>query len=555
MKMTAMTNVRFDKRYALGGVALLWSGWLGNVFAAGDETAFAVHRYSVEGNTLLPESDVLATLKPYTGAQRRFTDIQKALEALEALFREAGYGEVSVSIPEQELTAGVVRLRVIAPRLKSVALHYNSPETQSHYPEANIRAALPDLREGETLRIREIAKNLQLSNENPARKMEVVLRTSETPGELDAGVKIDALPPRKIFTTLDNTGTDLSGEYRIGLGIQHANLFGLDHVATFNYITAIDRPTDINLYSGSYRIPLYSLGDSIDLFASKSDVGAITTTTVAGPLQFAGNGEIYGWRYNLLLPRLGEYTQRLILGMDYRQFKNACSLGEFGPEGCGPAGENITVVPASLTYTGHLDKPGHALLYYLSAAHNVPGMENGMEADFHAVRPNADGSQGGAPADYYALRGGYSYTAVLGADWQMRLAGNAQYSSDPLVYVEQFSLAGSTMVRGFWEREVTRDMGYVLNTEIYTPDMAKKIGAGDYLRGLAFFDYGSGRNNTLAGEDAQEIALTSVGVGLRFGFNNSFQLKFDGAYVLDGADSHRDGDARAHLAVYMPYSF
>jgi hemolysin activation/secretion protein len=114
------------------------------------------------------------------------------------------------------------------------------------------------------------------------------------------------------------------------------------------------------------------------------------------------------------------------------------------------------------------------------------------------------------------------------------------------------------MVRGFWEREVTRDMGYVLNTEIYTPDLAKKAGVGDYLRGLAFFDYGSGRNNTLAGESAQAIALTSVGVGLRFGFNGSFQIKFDGAYVLDGTDSsdgHRAGDARAHIGVYLPYSF
>jgi hemolysin activation/secretion protein len=407
-----MKNVRFSKPLTLICFLAQFPAGAGNAGAAEEAPAFAIRGFAIEGNTLLPSNEVQAVVAPHAGERRAFADVQKALEALQTHYREAGYGQVLVSIPEQELTGGIVRLRVIEPRLKNISLHYDPAEMRNHYSETNIRDSLPDLREGEVLNTREIAENLQLANENPARKMNVVLKTEQTPGELDADIRIAAQPPRKIFMTVDNTGTDLSGEYRIGVGVQHANLFGLDHVATFNYITAIDRPTEINLYSGSYRIPLYGLGDSIDLFASKSDVGAITTSTVAGPLQFAGNGEIYGLRYNWLLPRFGEYTHRLILGMDYRQFKNSCSLGDFGAAGCGPSAENITVAPASLTYSGQLDKPGHALLYYFSAVHNIPGMDNGMESNFHAVRPSPDDPQDGAPADYYALRGGFSYSAA-----------------------------------------------------------------------------------------------------------------------------------------------
>jgi hypothetical protein len=253
------------------------------------------------------------------------------------------------------------------------------------------------------------------------------------------------------------------------------------------------------------------------------------------------------------------------LGLDYQGFDNQCSHGGFGEAACGSAGADIRLLPVSLSYQGQWLHPGQALDFFATALHNIPGLPNGNTGDFWAMRPalNDDGKAavtGGANKDYYALRFGASFTQAFLGDWQLHLVGNAQYTTDSLVYVEQLGLAGSTTVRGFWEREVTRDMGYVLNTEVYTPNFAHAL--GDYaesMRAMAFFDYGTGRNNTLQGESSQEIALTSVGLGLRLGFPRSLQIRLDGAYVIDGVDtqdnSHRDGDARGHVSLYLPYSF
>ena len=550
-----MVNVQFNKRlHTLSLASLLLIAGLSKVVAAGNDSGITIEHYAIEGNSLFPEQEVQAVVSPYLGAQQHFTDIQKALEALEEYYRSKGHGEVLVTIPEQELSNGTVRLQVIEPFLKSITVEYANPELEDYFPQANILGSLPDLKLGQPLHTREVSRDTQLANENPAKQTEVVLRTTDAPGELDAGVKVNGVPSRKAFATVDNTGTDQTGEYRMGFGLQHANLWGLDHVATFNYMTPIDRPDHVNLFSGSYRIPLYGLGDSIDLMAAKSDVGNSTTGTVAGPLQFSGSGNIYGANYNLLLPRWGEYTHRVVAGYSYREYNNTCSVGTFGSQACGPAGNDITLMPFSLTYSGQFTQQVQSVSFYLTESHNVPGMTHGNQSDFNLVRPGGLGV-GGAPANYTLFKGGFNYTALLIDDWQMRLGGNGQFSANPLLYVEQFSLAGNAMVRGFWEREATRDMGYVLNTEIYTPDISQLAGVGDSLRALAFFDYGKGRNNALAGETQQSLALSSVGLGMRFGYKQSFQLKLDGAYVLEGATDHLPGDMRAHLAVYMPYSF
>jgi hemolysin activation/secretion protein len=84
---------------------------------ADDEVRFEISRFDVSGNTLLSAAEVQAAVAPFTGAGRDFGDVQRALEALEALYHARGYNVVTVQLPEQELNGGVVRLNVIQTRL------------------------------------------------------------------------------------------------------------------------------------------------------------------------------------------------------------------------------------------------------------------------------------------------------------------------------------------------------------------------------------------------------------------------------------------------------
>src|SRR4051812_31074154 len=82
-----------------------------------DPIRFEISRFDVSGNTLLAQQEVEAAVAPFAGAGRDFGDVQRALEALEAVYHKKGYNVVTVQLPEQELNGGVVRLIVIQSKI------------------------------------------------------------------------------------------------------------------------------------------------------------------------------------------------------------------------------------------------------------------------------------------------------------------------------------------------------------------------------------------------------------------------------------------------------
>ena len=129
-----------------GGVSVaLADPAAGSVPAAVPETVrFNITGFQVEGNSLLPAASLEPLLAPFTGKSRDFSDVQHALEALEAVYHDKGYTAVQVYLPEQELTGGTVRLAVMEARVRKVKV-----EDNHFFSKENIRASLPMLREGE----------------------------------------------------------------------------------------------------------------------------------------------------------------------------------------------------------------------------------------------------------------------------------------------------------------------------------------------------------------------------------------------------------------------
>lgn len=506
---------------------------------AQDET-FDVKRYEVVGAQLIAAEEISRRVAPFTGKGRVFGDIQQALEAIEDAYRTRGYSAVHVVLPEQELSQGVVRINVIESRVANVTVSGNR-----HFDTGNIRASLPHVEEGTSPMALRISESIQLANENPAKKVDVVMRVGEQEDTVDLDVKVDDDQPSRFFVTADNTGNARTGKTRLGVAYQHANLFNRDHVATVAYTTSPERAERVDIYSLSYRLPLYALGDSIDFIYGQSDVAAGTTPTVAGPLLFSGSGKVYALRYNMILPRLGEYSSRVIFGFDQREFDNTCTLAGGA---CGAGGSDVTVRPLSIAYAGQWAKLGQTTDFSLAVATNIPGGPHGRQADFSAVRTGAD-------KDYSAYRLNGSHAFAFAGDWQARGAFGGQYSPYRLVPGEQLGLVGSLAVRGFEERIVARDSGYFANFEIYTPDaLAGAEGnAHGNLRGLAFIDVGRGWDRLPSTAAHSTDKVGSAGVGLRYAMGRTANLRLDVARVTDGADNVPAGNWRGHFGLTVGF--
>lgn len=495
---------------------------------------FDIARFEVQGNTLLPEDTIARALAPFSGRNKDFGDVQRALEALESAYRDRGYGVVRVVLPEQDITAGVVRFRVVEPRLGRVRIEGNR-----HFGPENIRRSLPTLKEEATPNSRDIARNLQLAAEHPVKQTNVLLRSGASEGEVDATVRVSDDKPWRAFFTLDNTGTGETGYYRAAVGYQHTNLFDRDHTLTAQYVTSPTKASKVSIFGAGYRIPFYAWNSSLDFVAGRSDVDS---GQVQGLFNVSGSGTIASVRWTYYLPKWGDVEQKLALGLDYRAFKNEVV---FAGQGLVP---DITIHPVSATYSGLWRMAAAELYFYAAVSTNLPGGNDGRAADFERSRATAT-------ENYTIVRYGFNYARQFRNEWQTRVGLSAQYTRDALVSGEQFGIGGPDTVRGYLLREVTNDRGYAFQLELYSPDLAQRIGLPESyrLRLLGFYDYGTvSRNNALPGEQRGD-SIRSAGVGVRLAYGKAASLRLDVAQILEPTANRRTSDQRVSAALAVTF--
>ena len=504
-----------------------------------------VQRFNLVGNTLLPPEQVQAVLAPYRG-QRSLEQLQRAAAAVQRLYSDAGYGGVVAYLPAQTVGDGVAEIRVVEGRVARINVR-GAPG----FSESNVRASVPDLQIGQTPRARRINVQNVIANENPAKRLQVLLKPGEQPGSIDADLSVDARPLQSMTVAVDDTGTQRTGRWRIGATWQNANLTGHDDVLSAQYQTSPSKPSQVTILSAGYRLPLYAWLATLDAYLAYANVNAGASATAAGDVRINGKGRLGGLRMTWYLPVAGELDHRIGLALDRREYLNNCEVAGLPSGACGPAGANVAVTPLSLDYsvqsTGGLRWGADVAL---SANLGVGGGDSGQAA-FDAIRP-------GARRGYSMLRATFSAGLPLGERWQLRTRLAGQGTSDALVPGEQFGIGGANSVRGYEERELVGDRGLQGTVELVGPELLgpQPGQAGLYasLQPLFFVDAGQVANVMGApcnGVSAR-CSLWSLGLGLQFS-RGPLQARLAVAQARRDGLVTRRGDHRTHAA--LSYAF
>jgi hemolysin activation/secretion protein len=491
-----------------------------------DAVHFEISTYVVEGVTLLTKEELNAAVAPYVGKNKDFSDVQLALEALEAAYAKHGYSAVQVLLPEQELEKGRVRLRVVETRFGQVVV-----KGQKYFTEESAFNALPSLRQGNVPRSSQIARELKLANENPARQLNVVLKAGKKDDQVDAEVQVADQKPSSFGMSFDNTGTAETGHTRLGLFYRNANLQNADHVGTLQLQVSPQHMNRVRVFGGGYKIPLYASGDSVEFFGGYSSVNSM----VGGLTNFQGGGVLLNAHYNHALERMGMFDPRLTYGFDWRDFKRIEQTGSASP----PLYNEIIVTPFSLGYGAQGKTERSETGFNLGLSANVPLTGKGKKADFAGY----DSSGALKPeANYRVVHYDASHVQSLGGDWQARGMLTGQWSRNVLILGEQMRLGGMNGVRGFAEGSEAGESGMRGTLEGYTPEMNA---GGIKNRGLVFFDGGSVHSHS-----GVRSSITSVGLGVRSNWEQvAFRLDA-GRIGKAGLDPlQKSGSWRLHASV------
>ncbi|MBA4789200.1 MAG: ShlB/FhaC/HecB family hemolysin secretion/activation protein [Rhizobiales bacterium] len=525
---------------------------------SGEVAARPPRGISFAGIEGVPHERLAAVLGPYVSrplSQRLISDIQAAIAKV---YRDAGRPFVSVTAPPQEISSGVLQLRVVPFKLGAVTARGaagapSAPEDAAF--AGRVRAAGGDFIEAPRL-----SEDLDWLNRYPYRQINGVFEPGSQPGSSDLVLEVTRTKPWQVFAGWSNTGTKQTDYNRyfvgFGAGIEALNDMTVSYQLTGSgnfwtdpgsiALTGSDWPSYLS-HAGRVVLPTFerqSLEIAPSFVAtSQASVGNILTfqnTTFELPVLYrsalsnlsvglAGWGEIYGG----VAPKWMERNTLF-------QGSNVAS---------GSAG----VFDLILGWANQIQVVGTTSIDVRLVA-NPGGVVGGNSSETWLVFSN------GRVTDitYVYLYGTVDQTTPLSAvpllqdipllqGVFLRNTLYAQVADQALPDTEQLAIGGYYATRGYTLSDGSVDAGFVLRNELRLPVMpvlgrpdSPIKGLSDALSPFVFLDVGYGYNfglDSLAAAlgPGPNTTLVGVGAGLDYTLGRNLQAGLAaGVALTDG---------------------
>ncbi|MFC4253984.1 ShlB/FhaC/HecB family hemolysin secretion/activation protein [Croceibacterium xixiisoli] len=482
---------------------------------------FDILAFQVRGNTLLSPDAVERAVLPFMGPGRSEADVESARAALQQLYEDAGYVAVSVYIPEQSVDGGVLQLQVQPQAVGRLLVEGDTKNADE------VRALAPSVAPGVTPNIPAFQRDVVALNSKPNRRVTPELKAGEAPGTLDVVLNVEESSPFHASAELNNFSSAATSALRASAMLRYDDMWGRGDSLSLSAQTAPERPDDGTVFSGNYLMRL-GQGTQLLLYGVYSD----SDIAVVGGTSVIGRGKMGGFR---LIRSLGSgegFYHSLTLGMDYKDFSEDVTLGS------DRASAPIKYAPLLASWRGDWMGDGATSNLTLSSVFGIRGLGDGWER-FDAKRYMARQS-------FIALKLDAQTTRQLGSDivFDTRLTG--QWSPDPLISNEGFSLGGMSSVRGYFESEAIGDYGFAWQNELRSPDLGKLLGE-DFVTELRFHVFADGGYAGIHHPLESQIAtrnswLASAGLGGRIKLLNHLSGSVDAGVPLRSGSQSEPGD-------------
>ncbi len=470
------------------------------------------------------------------GQPLTFAGLDEITKLAVASFVQQGHPVVDAFAPEQFIEKGTLQIVVMEAKLGQVRAVGNKWFSESILL-GGVRA-----KSGEFIDARQMGADADYLNGNPFRQVVPTFVRGSEPGTADIELRTQDRFPVRVYAGYEDNGSDLTGDERWMSGFNWGNAFGLDHQLNYQFTTSSNF-WHFKAHSASYVIPIPALRHRLTILGSYGTSNA----DVPAPFALAGESWQAGLRYAVPFKGPEWLNHEATVGFDFKQSNNNLEFG--GVEVFDTVSDVAQfVLGYSASANDKLGSTRMAANAYLS-----PGewTDHNDEDSFLAARNDAQPDYA-----YLNITGERVTRLPWNFSWVSR--GTVQVSDGNLLSSETLGVGGATSVRGYDEREVNGDQGWLASQELRTPAMSplKWIGLGkvpDQLQLLGFWDYGvADIHRPMEGQN-KDIELGSVGVGARYGISQYLSVKFDyGWQMLDSGANDRY-NSRAHLSVMVSY--
>jgi len=497
-----------------------------------------INEYIVRGNTVLDPRQIERAVEPYLGPGKTLADVEQARDAVNALYQQAGYQSVYVELPEQQVSGGVVLLKVQQTpigQLRVVGTRNESPE--------RIRERVPALAEGRVPDFNQAQKELTALNEGGRRQVMPLVREGATPGTMDVDLQVEEKSPWRASAALNNDHSADTERLRLSASLAHDNLWRRGHSATLGVYLAPEDTDQAKVFSASYTLPFEGTPWSLEAAGYTSDSRVLNAGGQGGVgtgTNVIGNGHSVGLKLNYRVPGSSLWWRQLSVGVDFKDTEEDTQL----------AGESLKTplkyAPITLAFVGVRQGESNQTsisTQLVAGTRRLLGYGSGAD-DFGQKRYWADPS-------FVAFKADVSNTHSFASDWQWYARGSVQLTDAPLVSAEQFAAGGMYTVRGYLSAEAIGDYGALANLEWRTP--AWSLWKGTDLRLYGFADAAYLRLRQPLPEQIDKYNLASAGLGAQMRLGDHLQLRLDYAWPFSEGPVTSKDDPRLHFNISTSY--
>ncbi len=453
-------------------------------------------------------------------------------------WQENGRPVVTVEIPKQDITDGVIQILVIEGRVGEIRVCCNH-----WFCDDQIRCKV-SLEPGDVIESDCLLNDVAWINRNPFRNVDVIFSPGECEGTTDIELITRDRFPLRPYVGGDNAGNRTLGHTRLYGGFSLTNFFGWDDILTYQYTTSTHF-SRLKAHSFQYHSYLPWKHEFI-AFGGYAEV----KVPIDEMMRVEGHDFQASLRYSIpFKPLYKDNLFEFIFGFDYKNTdNNLLFVGDNNiPVVAGTV--NITQFMTSISWFGTWT---WGTFDFLFEGFGSPGklMDNQKNSDFDMIRS-------GAKNRYAYERGLARLVYYTPKNSSVALQAKGQVATSTLLPSEEFGLGGYDTIRGYDERAFNADNAFCLNGEFRLPPVhflqgGKLDCVNDELLFLLFIDYGYGHNYRAPSGIKKSNYLIGIGPGMRYAINPYLSFRMDWGFKLHRLQFDRDR-SKLHLGLMVSY--
>ena len=440
--------------------------------------------------------------------------LQEVARKVVAYYDEHGYILAQAFIPAQKVADGVVIVQVLEGRLAKVKVEGNKK-----YPASTLIRPFKPL-VGAPVDKDSIESALLTLTNYPGLTAFGVLGAGSEVGTTDLTLRVQSEERFRLETVIDNYGTQYAGEYRAQLTLtindplHMADRFKL----TGLYASGVSSGTSHGGYGGAdYEIPVFSPNDSLHLvhLTNQYNVGQAASAVTTAKSDGRTRVDEIGYRHDFDRTRLGSASIGVAFNVKSATFDSPPSVDY---------DDKLTTARIDGQWERVDTRFRGVDTVLLSYTHGFNGLLGALGAYNPADAANEHSSRLGASGEFNKFNLQMQRLQRITQYTSLVLRVDGQYTRDPLVSLEQFSMGGPDSVRAYSVSEALAEKGGVATMEFVmgAPGFASHPGPGshtwgDILQFSLFVDYATGEFNApLVASQNSTVNLAGAGGAVQF---------------------------------------